>query len=88
MCLQLYVLNAERIGLKMLLHTSDAGIKDGALVDFFFEIAATPGLFLGRLVNDTAGDWYRGGRAVARGVYFIKVVAPGINEIRKVLVVK
>ena len=30
----------------------------------------------------------RGGRIVARGVYFIKVVAPGINEIRKVLVVK
>jgi hypothetical protein len=25
---------------------------------------------------------------VARGIYFIKVVAPGIEEIRKVLVVK
>ena len=30
----------------------------------------------------------RGNRIVSRGVYFIKVVAPGINEIRKVLVVK
>ncbi|MDP7453457.1 MAG: FlgD immunoglobulin-like domain containing protein [Arenicellales bacterium] len=30
----------------------------------------------------------RGGRNVARGVYFIKVVAPGIDEIRKVLVVR
>jgi flagellar hook assembly protein FlgD len=30
----------------------------------------------------------RGGRIVARGIYFIKVVGPGMNEIRKVLVVK
>ncbi|MDR2095154.1 MAG: hypothetical protein LBP76_06510 [Treponema sp.] len=30
----------------------------------------------------------RGGRAVARGMYFIRVVAPDIDEIRKVLVVK
>ena len=30
----------------------------------------------------------RGGRIVARGVYFIKIVAPGISEVRKVLVVK
>ena len=30
----------------------------------------------------------RGDRIVARGVYFIKIIAPGINEIRKVLVVK
>jgi hypothetical protein len=30
----------------------------------------------------------RGGRVVARGVYFIKVIAPGVEEIRKVLVVK
>ena len=29
-----------------------------------------------------------GGRIVARGVYFIKIVGPDINEIRKVLVVK
>ncbi|MBN2535003.1 MAG: T9SS type A sorting domain-containing protein, partial [Spirochaetales bacterium] len=30
----------------------------------------------------------RGGRIVARGVYFIKINTPGISEIRKVLVVK
>ena len=30
----------------------------------------------------------RSGRAVARGIYFIRVVAPGIDETRKVLVVK
>ena len=30
----------------------------------------------------------RGGRVVARGVYFIRVVGPGIDEMRKVLVVK
>jgi hypothetical protein len=30
----------------------------------------------------------RGGRAVARGMYFIRVVGPSIDEIRKVLVVK
>jgi flagellar hook assembly protein FlgD len=29
-----------------------------------------------------------GGREVARGLYFIRVVAPGIDEIRKVMVVK
>jgi hypothetical protein len=29
-----------------------------------------------------------GGRAVARGIYFIRVVAPGIDQIRKVMVVK
>jgi hypothetical protein len=30
----------------------------------------------------------RGGRVVARGLYFIKLVGPDVNEIRKVLVVK
>jgi hypothetical protein len=29
-----------------------------------------------------------GGRAVARGIYFVRVVGPGIDEIRKVMVVK
>jgi len=29
-----------------------------------------------------------GGRIVARGIYFIRIVAPGIDEIRKVMVVK
>lgn len=30
----------------------------------------------------------RAGNAVARGIYFIRIVAPGIDEIRKVMVVK
>jgi flagellar hook assembly protein FlgD len=30
----------------------------------------------------------RSGRAVARGMYFIRVVGPDIDEIRKVMVVK
>jgi hypothetical protein len=30
----------------------------------------------------------RGGRVVARGVYFIRIVGPGVDETRKVLVVK
>jgi hypothetical protein len=41
--------------------------------------------------GDYAVDWdgkNMGGRPVARGIYFIRVVAPGIDEIRKVLVVR
>jgi flagellar hook assembly protein FlgD len=30
----------------------------------------------------------RGGRIVARGIYFIRVVGPGFDEMRKVLVVR
>lgn len=49
-------------------------------------------LFRGRRdAGDYTTSWdgrNRGNRIVARGIYFIKVVAPGINEIRKVLVVK
>ncbi len=30
----------------------------------------------------------RGGRPVARGIYFIRVVGPGFDEMRKVLVVR
>ena len=42
-----------------------------------------------------AGDWTdswdgsnNGGRAVARGMYFVRVVAPDIDEIRKIMVIK
>ncbi|MDA8426769.1 MAG: hypothetical protein M0Z80_11595, partial [Treponema sp.] len=41
--------------------------------------------------GDYSVDWdgkNMGGRPVARGVYFIRVVAPNIDEIRKVLVVR
>jgi hypothetical protein len=56
---------------------------DGTLVDVL------------RRENRNAGEYRevwdgtnRGGRAVARGMYFIRVVAPDIDEIRKVMVVK
>jgi flagellar hook assembly protein FlgD len=42
-----------------------------------------------------AGEWTEtwdgtnnGGRAVARGMYFIRIVAPDIDEIRKVMVIR
>jgi hypothetical protein len=45
--------------------------------------------------NRAAGDYTavwdgknQGGRSVARGIYFIRIVAPEIDEIRKVMVVK
>ena len=45
--------------------------------------------------NQAAGDYgitwdgtNRSGAKVARGLYFIKIVGPGIDEIRKVLVVR
>jgi hypothetical protein len=48
-----------------------------------------------RRENRSAGEWIdswdgtnNGGRAVARGMYFIRVVGPDIDEIRKVMVVK
>ncbi len=36
----------------------------------------------------TWGGTNRGGRVVVRGIYFIRVVGPDIDEIRKVLIVK
>jgi hypothetical protein len=48
-----------------------------------------------RRENRNAGEWVdswdgtnNGGRSVARGMYFIRVVGPDIDEIRKVMVVK
>jgi fibronectin-binding autotransporter adhesin len=55
----------------------------GAMVDI---------LNRGRLdAGDYSTSWdgrNSGGRVVARGVYFIRIVAPGIDETRKVMVVK
>ena len=49
-------------------------------------------LHRGRLAAGTYSMTWDGtnsaGRSVARGIYFIRVVAPGIDEIRKVMVVK
>jgi hypothetical protein len=44
-----------------------------------------------RQAGDYTASWdgrNRGGRVVARGMYFIRIVGPDIDEIRKVLVVK
>jgi hypothetical protein len=45
----------------------------------------------GKEAGDYAANWdgkNNGGRPVARGLYFIRIVAPDIDEIRKVMVVK
>jgi flagellar hook assembly protein FlgD len=55
----------------------------GDIVDVLYRGQKSPGEY-----STTWDGKNRGGRIVARGVYFIKVVAPGTNEIRKVLVVK
>ena len=51
--------------------------------------------YVGSPGNRAAGDYTaswdgknRGGRAVSRGMYFIRVVGPEIDEIRKVMIVK
>jgi flagellar hook assembly protein FlgD len=68
--------------------------KDGYVTITVFDLKGdiVEMLYRGRRnVGEYSTTWdgkNRGGRIVARGVYFIKVVAPGINEIRKVLVVK
>jgi hypothetical protein len=55
----------------------------GDVVNILFRGQRGPGEY-----STTWDGRNRGGRIVARGVYFIKVVGPGMNEIRKVLVVK
>lgn len=55
----------------------------GDLIDVLFSGQLTAG------EHSTAWDGRNaGGRVVARGLYFIKVVGPNIFEMRKVLVVK
>jgi fibronectin-binding autotransporter adhesin len=55
----------------------------GDVVNILFRGQRSPGEY-----STTWDGRNRGGRVVARGMYFIKVVGPGMNEIRKVLVVK
>jgi hypothetical protein len=56
---------------------------EGDLIDVLFRGSQAAGEY-----STTWDGTNRTGRVVARGVYFISVVAPDINEIRKVLVVK
>jgi hypothetical protein len=56
---------------------------DGTLVRRLYSGVRDPGDY------DVSWDGHnQGGRPVARGMYFIRVVAPDIDEIRKVMVVK
>ena len=55
----------------------------GDIVDVLYRGQRTAGEY-----STTWDGRNRGNRVVARGVYFIKIVGPEINEIRKVLVVK
>jgi fibronectin-binding autotransporter adhesin len=55
----------------------------GDIVDVLYRGQRTAGEY-----STTWDGRNRGNRVVARGVYFIKIVGPGISEIRKVLVVK
>ena len=55
----------------------------GDIVDVLYRGQRTAGQY-----STTWDGRNRGNRVVARGVYFIKIVGPDINEIRKALVVK
>jgi hypothetical protein len=56
---------------------------DGTMVDVLYRGRREPGEY--RAAWDGTN---RSGRSVARGMYFIRVVGPDIDEIRKVMVVK
>ena len=56
---------------------------DGSIVDVLFRGRQDAGEY-----STTWDGRNRGGRPVSRGIYFIRVVGPGIDEYRKVIVVK
>jgi hypothetical protein len=69
--------------------------KGGSVTITVFELSGNVITVLARNASQGAGDYAcvwdgknRGGRCVARGLYFIKVVGPDIDEIRKVLIVR
>jgi hypothetical protein len=81
-------LRGEKTGLYYTL--SNAGYVTVTVFDLKGDIVNV--LYRGqRATGEYSTTWdgrNRGGRVVARGLYFIKVVGPDVNEIRKVLVVK
>jgi hypothetical protein len=81
-------LRGEKAGLHYVV--SDAGSVTITVFDLKGDIVNQ--LYRGqRSAGEYSTTWdgrNRGGRIVARGLYFIKVVGPDVNEIRKVLVVK
>jgi hypothetical protein len=56
---------------------------DGTMVDILYRGRRDPGEYRASWAGTN-----RGGRPVARGMYFIRVVGPDIDEIRKVMVVR
>jgi hypothetical protein len=56
---------------------------DGTMVDILYRGRRDAGEY-----RAVWGGKNRGGRAVARGMYFVRVVGPDIDEIRKIMVVK
>ena len=67
----------------------------GSVTISVFDLAGNLVRVLARASGQAAGDYAitwdgknKGGRSVARGIYFIRIVAPGIDETRKVLVVR
>jgi hypothetical protein len=67
----------------------------GSVTISVFDLAGNLVRVLARATGQAAGDYAitwdgknKGGRSVARGIYFIRIVAPGIDETRKVLVVR
>ena len=63
--------------------TANVFSLDGSLVYTLHRGSQTAGTY-----NFFWNGRNRGGRPVARGIYFIRVVGPGIDEIRKVMIVK
>jgi flagellar hook assembly protein FlgD len=55
----------------------------GDVVDVLYRGARAAGHY-----STTWDGRNRGGRVVARGVYFVRLIGPGFDETRKVLVVK
>ncbi|MBE3120187.1 MAG: T9SS type A sorting domain-containing protein, partial [Candidatus Atribacteria bacterium] len=67
----------------------------GSVTISVFDLAGNLVRVLARVSGQAEGDYAitwdgknKGGRSVARGIYFIRIVAPGIDEMRKVLVVR
>ncbi|MDR1587684.1 MAG: hypothetical protein LBS57_09530 [Treponema sp.] len=70
-------------------------LKSGRVTVQVFTLDGTLVRVLRRNDHREAGEWTdawngknNGGRAVARGMYFVRVVGPDIDEIRKIMVVK
>ncbi|MGA2614835.1 MAG: FlgD immunoglobulin-like domain containing protein [Spirochaetia bacterium] len=69
--------------------------SSGPVTIMVFDLSGSIVNVLTRVSSQAAGDYAvswdgknRGGRIVARGIYFVRIVAPGLDETRKVLVVR